>query len=77
LARERTGADNDDRAPYSLVTLAEGGSQKMIRKLTSGDYRLYLEKKDKTGKRRNIATFKTRAAAEQLERALQYFKRRN
>jgi hypothetical protein len=49
----------------------------MIRKLTSGDYRLYLEKKDKTGKRWNIATFKTRAAAEQLERALQYFKRRN
>lgn len=49
----------------------------MIRKLASGDFRLYSRKKNpKTGKRRNLGTFKTRAAAEKHERAVQYFKRR-
>lgn len=49
----------------------------MIRKLSSGEYRLYSRKKDpKTGKRRNLGTFKTRKAAEQHERAVQFFKRR-
>ena len=48
----------------------------MIRKLVSGEYRLYSRKKNpKTGKRRNLGTFKTRAAAEKHERAVQYFKR--
>ncbi len=48
----------------------------MIRKLSSGEYRLYSKKKDsKTGKRRNLGTFKTRAAAEKHERAVQFFKR--
>jgi hypothetical protein len=47
----------------------------MIRKLKSG-YRLYSRKiNPKTGKRRNLGTFKTRAAAEKHERAVQYFKR--
>ena len=37
----------------------------MIRKLPSGGYRLYSRKKDpRTGKRRNLGTFPTRAAAE-------------
>jgi hypothetical protein len=49
----------------------------MIRKLASGEYRLYSQKKNpKTGKRKNRGTFRTRAAAEQHERAVQYFKRR-
>ena len=49
----------------------------MIRKLTSGEYRLYSSKRDpKTGRRRNLGTFRTRAAAEKHERAVQYFKRR-
>jgi hypothetical protein len=49
----------------------------VIRKLASGGYRLYSRKKDpKTGRRRNLGTFKTRAAAEQHERAVQFFKRR-
>jgi hypothetical protein len=49
----------------------------VIRKLKSGEYRLYSKKKDaKTGKRRNLGTFKTRAAAEKHERAVQFFKRR-
>jgi hypothetical protein len=48
----------------------------MIRKLKSGEYRLYSKKKDaKTGKRRNLGTFKTRAAAEKHEKAVQFFKR--
>jgi hypothetical protein len=47
----------------------------MIRKLSSGAYRLYSRKKDpRTGKRRNLGTFKTRAAAEKHERAVQYYK---
>jgi hypothetical protein len=47
----------------------------MIRKLASGGYRLYSRKKDpKTGRRRNLGTFKTRAAAQKHERAVQYFK---
>lgn len=47
----------------------------MIRKLSSGEYRLYPRKQTpKTGKRRNLGTFKSRAAAEVHERAAQYFK---
>lgn len=49
----------------------------MIRKLKSGEYRLYSRRKDpRTGRRRNLGTFKTRAAAERHERAVQFFKRR-
>jgi hypothetical protein len=48
----------------------------MIRKLESGEYRLYSQKKNpKTGKRRNLGTFKTLEAAKKHERAVQYFKR--
>ena len=49
----------------------------MIRKLASGKFRLYSRKKDpRTGRRRNLGTFETRAAAEKHERAVQFFKRR-
>jgi hypothetical protein len=52
------------------------GERAMIRKLPSGKYRLYSRKVNpKTGKRRNLGTFATRAAAEKHERAVQYFKR--
>ena len=48
----------------------------MIRKLASGKYRLYSRKKNpKTGHRRNLGTFSTRAAAEKHERAVQFYKR--
>ncbi|MET2825691.1 hypothetical protein LGH82_30535 [Mesorhizobium sp. PAMC28654] len=48
----------------------------MIRKLKSGQYRLYSRKKDeKTGKRRNLGTFDNREAAVKHEREVQYFKR--
>jgi len=49
----------------------------MIRKLSSGKYRLYSRKKDaKTGKRRNLGTFASRAGAEKHEREVQVFKRK-
>jgi hypothetical protein len=48
----------------------------MIRRLPSGKHRLYSKKKDKNGKRRTLGTFKSRAAAEQLERVIQFFKGR-
>jgi hypothetical protein len=49
----------------------------MIRKLNTGEYRLYSRRPDpKTGRRRNLGTFKSRAAAEKHERAVQFFKRR-
>ena len=48
----------------------------MIRKLKSGEYRLYSRKRDlKTGKRRNLGTFPSLAKAKAHERAIQYFKR--
>ena len=48
----------------------------MIRKLKSGGYRLYSRKKSsKTGKRRNLGTFRSLFAARKHERAVQYFKR--
>jgi hypothetical protein len=41
----------------------------------SGEYRLYSQKvNSKAGKRRNLGTFRSRAA-EKHERAVQYFKR--
>jgi len=49
----------------------------MIRKLSSGGYRLSSRNKDpRTGKRRNLGTFRTRAAAVKRERQVQFFKRR-
>ena len=48
----------------------------MIRKLKSGQYRLYSRKIDpKTGKRRNLGTFENREGAAKHEREVQYFKR--
>ena len=49
----------------------------MIRKLKSGEFRLYSRKiNPATGKRRNLGTFTTRATAEKHERDVQYFKHR-
>jgi hypothetical protein len=52
------------------------GLIEMIRKLKSGEYRLYSRKKNpKTGKRRNLGTFSSLEKAKAHERAVQYFKR--
>jgi hypothetical protein len=66
------------RNPWRMLTfvITPNRSSAMIRKLSSGEYRLYSRKVDpRTGKRRNLGTFKSRAAAEKHERAVQYFKR--
>ena len=48
----------------------------MIRKLRSGEYRLYSRKRNpRTGRRRNLGTFTSREAAEHHERQIQFFKR--
>jgi len=48
----------------------------MLRKLGTGEYRLYSRKIDpKSKRRRNLGTFKSRSAAEKHEREVQYFKR--
>jgi hypothetical protein len=69
------------RVPRSRAAYPELSRQKarlvMIRKLSSGQYRLYSRKIDpKTGRRRNLGTFKSRAAAQKHERAVQFFKRK-
>lgn len=49
----------------------------MIRKLKSGEYRLYSRKKNpQTGKRRNLGTFSSREKAQAHERAVQFYKHR-
>jgi hypothetical protein len=66
------------RNPQEMLTffIISRRSSAMIRKLSSGEYRLYSRKLDpRTGRRRNLGTFKSRAAAEKHERAVQYFKR--
>jgi len=65
---------NRDRFNGLPVQKREG--DRMIRKLKSGEYRLYSRKLDpRTGRRRNLGTFKSREAAEKHEREVQYFKR--
>jgi hypothetical protein len=64
------------RPPEQPTATSLGGTL-MIRKLKSGEYRLYSRKADpRTRKRRNLGTFATRAAAEKHERAVQFFKHR-
>jgi len=56
-----------------LIPIQKSGI--MIRKLKSGQYRIYYHKKDpKTSKRRNLGTFTSLAAAKKHEKAIQYFK---
>lgn len=47
----------------------------MIRKLKSGEYRLYSRKTGADGKRKNLGTFGSKEAAQKHEREVQYFKR--
>jgi hypothetical protein len=63
-------------ARRATLRAAPGIYASMIRKLKSGEYRLYSRKKnEKTGKRRNLGTFDTLEKAKEHERAVQYFKR--
>jgi hypothetical protein len=74
------GLGIDFQPAASIVGAAPGWGRAsiswMIRKLKSGEFRLYSRKKDaSTGKRRNLGTFKTLEQAKQHEREVQYFKR--
>jgi hypothetical protein len=63
-------------SPIERISLVEVQEVSVIRKLKSGEYRLYSRKKDaKTGKRKNLGTFSTMEKAKQHEKAVQYFKR--
>jgi hypothetical protein len=82
-ARRRPGRPPCPRRGQSFnlaeesVTRGRSRDTSMIRKLKSGEYRLYSRKRDpKSGRRRNLGTFATREAAEAHERAVQFFKRR-
>jgi hypothetical protein len=47
----------------------------MIRKLKTGEFRIYSRHVDpRTKKRKNLGTFATREKAKEHERAIQYFK---
>jgi hypothetical protein len=71
-----TRSPDRGRAEPASPTFKSVERPAMIRKLKSGGYRLYSRKKDpKTGKRRNLGTFKTREAAQKHERDVQFFKR--
>jgi hypothetical protein len=62
--------------PKATCGGSEASTPRMIRKLKSGEYRLYSRKKDaSTGKRRNLGTFSTLDKARQHEREVQYFKK--
>jgi hypothetical protein len=57
--------------------MADSGEEAMIRKLHSGEYRLYSRKiNPQTGRRRNLGTFSTLEDAKKHERDVQFFKRR-
>jgi hypothetical protein len=59
-----------------LRAVSHTQKESMIRKLKSGEYRLYSRKKNEsTGKRRNLGTFSTLEQAKQHEREVQYFKK--
>jgi hypothetical protein len=86
LVSRPVAAAGSTPAPWCLhrnkaVPIGVGGrdieeASTMIRKLRTGEFRLYSRKVNpKTGKRRNLGTFKSRAAAEKHEREVQYFKR--
>src|SRR5262249_49914000 len=74
--RSRGDRRSGDRLPPLRAKDRERLEAAMIRELKSGGYRLYSRKANpSTGGRRNLGTFKTRAAAEKHERAVQFFKR--
>lgn len=59
--------------------ISESDSEKeiseIIRKLASGDYRVYSKKKNKkTGERRNLGTYSSKSAAKDREQDINFFK---
>jgi cell division septation protein DedD len=74
--RFQSATSEATRRTQAAILKVEDAANKMIRKLKSGEYRLYSRKKNpKTGKRRNLGTFSSMEKAKAHERAVQYFKR--
>ena len=48
----------------------------MIRRLKSGQYRIYSRKVSSSGKHKNLGTFDSLAAAKKHEKDIEYFKSR-
>jgi len=72
----RTAQLLDGNSRTAIIYRIQDGVRAMIRKLKSGEYRLYSRKKNpRTGKRRNLGTFSSLAKAKEHERAVQFFKR--
>ncbi|MCU1249179.1 MAG: hypothetical protein JWQ49_2208 [Edaphobacter sp.] len=72
------GLRNGDTTEDILLTKENypRGGCKMIRKLKTGEFRIYSRHQDpKTGRRKNLGTFATREKAQEHEKAIQYFKR--
>jgi hypothetical protein len=68
--------DLDARLFWATRRFVPASISRMIRKLKSGQFRLYSRKKDaSSGKRRNLGTFSSLEQAKKHEREVQYFKR--
>jgi hypothetical protein len=66
----------DKSVTWATIRRQQASPYLMIRRLKSGQFRLYSRKKNaETGKRRNLGTFATLEQAKQHEREVQYFKR--
>lgn len=75
LTSDRPSLHRDPAAKATFLPRTASTSR-MIRKLKSGEFRLYSRKKNaSTGKRKNLGTFSTLEQAKQHEREVQYFKR--
>jgi len=61
--------------PLRLARVKVAQEAAVIRKLKSGEYRLYSRKKGADGKRKNLGTFGSKDAAQKHERDIQYFKK--
>ena len=72
VKQARVPGQDGRRSPATIRPL--GRCHAMIRKLKSGEYRLYSRKKGSDGKRKNLGTFSSRAGAEKHEREVQFFK---
>jgi hypothetical protein len=79
MKTDRGGSGNGDGTgdiPAKEVGHIVAGRMRMIRKLKSGEFRIYSRHQDpKTGRRKNLGTFSTRKKAQEHEKAIQYFKR--
>lgn len=72
----RAGSWKTEAGTLTTLLCGRGISTPMVRKLKSGEFRLYSRKKNpSTGKRRNLGTFSSLEKAKEHERAVQYFKR--